>query len=153
MQESQPTFIIYFVCCSSAIYLSPNAIIIYFSIFYSVNKIDTRKLQSKEFGLITACCSNLATFPGISTAQAVAADDWEEKQPRGTPGSIYPPDQRTFQQDIKDDASTSGSQSAKTLGKRKISESNGEPGTSICVFLLPYLTWNTLKAKRIPCPC
>jgi len=65
---------------------------------------------------------------GISTAQAAAADDWEEKQQRAIPESFYPPDQRTFQQDIEDDASTSGSQSAKKLGKRKISESNAEHG-------------------------
>ena len=134
MQESQPTFIFYYVCCSSVIYLLPNAMIISFSIFYSLNKIDTRKLQSKEFGLMTACCSNLATFLGISTAQAVAADDWEEKQPRAISESFYPPDQRTFQQDIEDDASTSGSQSAKTLGKRKISESIAEHGTRILYF-------------------
>ena len=114
--------------------------IISFSIFYSLNKIDTQKLQSKEFGLLTACCSNLATFPGTSTAQAAAAADWEEKQPRATPESFYPPDQRTFQQDSEDDASTSGSQSAKKLGKRKISESNAEHGTRICAFLLLFCT-------------
>ncbi|XP_015754293.1 PREDICTED: D-inositol 3-phosphate glycosyltransferase-like [Acropora digitifera] len=77
---------------------------------------------------------------GISTAQAVAGDDWEEKQPRATPESFYPPDQRTFQQDIEDDASTSGSQSAKKLGKRKFSESNAEHGTRICAFLLLFCT-------------
>ena len=91
--------------------------------FYSLNKIDTQKLQSEEFSLMTACW-NLATSPGISTAQAVAADDWEEKQPRAIPESFHPPDQRTFHQDIEYDASTSGTQSAKKLGKRKISESN-----------------------------
>ena len=89
---------------------------------------------------MTACCSNLATFPGISTAQAVAADDWEEKQSRAIPESFYPPDQRTVRQDIEDDASTSGSQSAKKLGKRKISESNAEHGTRICAFHLLFCT-------------
>ena len=110
--------------------------------FYSFNKIDTQKLQSKEFSLITACCFNLATSPGISTAQAVAGDDWEEKQPRAIPESLnfHPPDQRTFQQNIEDDASASGSQSAKKLDKRKISESNAEHGTRICAFLLLFCT-------------
>ena len=102
--------------------------------FYYLNKIDTQKLQSEEFSLMTACCSNLATSPGISTAQAVGADDWEEKQPRAIPESFHPPDQGTFQQDIEYDASTSGSQSAKKLDKRKISESNAEHGTRICSF-------------------
>ena len=104
--------------------------------FYSLNKIYTQKLQSEEFSLMTsACCS-----PGISTAQPVAADDWEEKQPRAISESFYPPDQRTFQQGIEDDASTSGSQSAKKLGKRKMSESNTEHGTRICAFLLLFCT-------------
>ena len=78
-------------------------------------------------------CSNLATFPETSTAQAVAGDDWEEKQPRAIPESFFPPDQRTFQPDMEDGANTSGSQNAKKFGKRKISESNAEHGT--CMYM------------------
>ena len=80
----------------------------------------------------------MATFPGTSTAQAVGGDHWEEKQPRAIPESFFPPDQRTFQQDMEDGANTSGSQNAKKLGKRKISESNAKHGTcmymSICFY-------------------
>ena len=129
----------HFVSCSSAIHLLPNTMIISF-LFLFYSKIDNQKLQSEEFVLMTACCSNLATFPGISSAQAAAADDWEEKQPMAIPESFSPPDQRTVQQDIKDDASTSGNQSAKKLGKRKISESNAEHGTRICAFLILFCT-------------
>ena len=76
----------------------------------------------------------MATFPGTSTAQAVAGDDWEEKQLRPIPESFFPPHQRTFQQDMEHGANTSGSQNAKkTLGKRKISESNAEHGT--CMYV------------------
>ena len=97
---------------------------------------------------MTTCCSNLATFPGTSTAQAVAGDDWEEKQPRATPESFYPPDQRTFQQDIEDDASTSGSQSAKKLGKRKISESNAEHGTCMYMSICFYCSVPNMKCTE-----
>ena len=99
---------------------------------------------------MTACCFNLASFTGISTAQAVTADDWKEKQPRATPGSFYPPVQRTFQQDVEDDASTSRSQSAKRLGKRKISESNAEHGTRIYVhfFYCSVLNMECIEGKK-----
>ena len=91
--------------------------------------------KSEEFNAMTACRSNLATFPGTSTAQAVAADDWVEKQPKAIPESFYLPDQRAFQQDMEDGASTSWSQNSKKLGKSRISESNAEHGTHIYVHL------------------
>ena len=89
---------------------------------------------------MTACLTNLATFPGTSTAQAIAADDWEEKQPKAIPESFYLPGQRTFQHDMGNGASNSWSQNAKKLGKRRISESNAEHGTHIHAFLLVFCT-------------
>ena len=81
----------------------------------------------------------------MSTAQAVAADDWVEKQQRAIPESFCPPDQRTFQQHMKEGSSTSGSQNAKKLGKRRISESSAKHGTCMytCIsFTVLNLTWN-----------
>ena len=119
--------------------------IFFYLLFFKHN---TQKLQSEEFSLMTACCSNLASFTGISTAQAVTADDWEGKQPRAISESFYPPDQRTLQQGIEDDASTSGSQIEKKLGKRKISESNAEHGTRICAFLLLFCTQHGMHWRQ-----
>ena len=89
---------------------------------------------------MTACHSNLATFSGTSTAQAIAADDWEEKQPRVIRESVYTPDQRTFQQHMEEGASTSASQNSKKLRESRISELNAELGTCICAFLLLFCT-------------
>ena len=76
----------------------------------------------------------MSTFPGTSTAQAVAADDWVENQQSAILQSFCLPDQRTFQQHMEEGAITSGSQNAKKLGKRKISESNAEDGTCTVPF-------------------
>ena len=89
--------------------------------------------------------TNLSTFPGTSTAGAVATDDWVEKQQSATLQSFCSPDQRTFQQHMEEGAITSGSQNAKKLGKRKISKSNAEHGTHMymCIsFTVLYLKWN-----------
>ena len=93
----------------------------------------------------------MSTFPGTSTARAVAADDWVENQQSAILQSFCSPDQRTFHQHMEEGAITSGSQNAKKSGKRKISESNAEHGTCVymCISLtFPYLTWNALKAKK-----
>ncbi|XP_067020801.1 uncharacterized protein [Acropora muricata] len=66
---------------------------------------------------------------GTSTARAVAADDWVEKQQSAILQSFCSPDQRTYQQHMEEGANTSGSQNSKKLGQRKISESNAEHGT------------------------
>ena len=78
---------------------------------------------------MTACLTNLSTFPGTSTAGAVAPGDWLQKQQRAIPESFCPPDQRTFKQDMEDGANTSESQNAKKVGERRISESSAEYGT------------------------
>ena len=109
------------------------------SIFLSLNKSNTDKLQSEESCATTVCLTNLSTFPGTSTAGAVA------KQQSAILQSLCSPDQRTFQQHIEEGAITSGSQSAKKLGKRKISKSNAEHGTRMymCIsFTVLYLEWN-----------
>ncbi|XP_015754287.1 PREDICTED: uncharacterized protein LOC107333936 isoform X2 [Acropora digitifera] len=66
---------------------------------------------------------------GASTARAFAADDWFEKQQSAILQSFRLPDQRTFPRHMEEGAIISGSQNAKKLGKRKISESNAEHGT------------------------
>ena len=99
------------------------------SIFFYSNKSNTQKLQSEESCAITACLTNLATFPGTSSALAAAADDWVGKRQRAIPESFCSPDQRTFQQHVEEGTSTLRSQSAKKLGKRRISESSAEYGT------------------------
>ena len=65
----------------------------------------------------------------IDTTRAVAADDWVQKQQRAIPESFCPTDQRTFQQHVEEGANTLGSQSAKKLRERRISESSAEYGT------------------------
>ena len=57
---------------------------------------------------------------------------------------------------MEEGAVTSGSQNAKKLGKRKISESNAEHGT--CMYMCISLTFPHLinmectEGKKIPCP-
>ena len=75
----------------------------------------------------------MSTFPGTSTAQAVAPDDWVKNQQSAILQSFCLPDQRTFQQHMEEGAITSGSQNAKKLDKMKISESNAEHGT--CMYM------------------
>ena len=69
----------------------------------------------------------MSTFPGTSTAQAVAADDWVENQQSAILQSFCLPDQRTFQQHME--------------------EAYAEHGTRMymCISLtFPHLTWNAL---------
>ena len=68
----------------------------------------------------------MSTFPGTSTTRAVAADDSVENQQ----SAIL----QSFQQHMEEGAITSGSQNAKKLGKKKISESNAEDGTCTVPF-------------------
>ena len=79
----------------------------------------------------------MSTFPGTSTAQAVAADDWVENQQSEILQSFCSPDQGTFQQRVEEGAITSGSQNAKKFSRRKISESYAEHGTCkyMCISL------------------
>ena len=107
-------------------------------IFLSLSKNDTEKLQSEESCATTVCLTNLSTFPGTSTAQAVAPDEWVEKQESAILQSFCAPDQRTFQQHMEEGANISGSQNAKKLGKRKISESNAEHVTCMYLCILFY---------------
>ena len=87
---------------------------------------------------MTVCLTNFPTFPGTSTARAVAADDWVEKQQSAILQSFCSPDQRTYQQHMEEGANTSGSQNSKKLGQRKISESNAEHGTCMYMCILFY---------------
>ena len=128
------------------------------SIFLSLNKSNTDKLQSEESCATNVCLTNLSTFPGASTARAVAADDWVENQQSAILQTFFSPDQRTFPWHMEEGAIISGSQNAKKLGKRKISKSNAEHGTCMYIqyalsFTVCRLTWNAQKAKKIPCPC
>ena len=108
-------------------------------------------MWSEESCATAICLTSLSTFPGASTAQAVAADDWVEKQQSAILQTFCSPDQRTFPRHMEEGAIISGSQ-------RKISESNAEHGTCMYIqyalsFTVRQLTWNAQKAKKLPCPC
>ena len=81
----------------------------------------------------------MSTFPGTCTARAVSADDWIENQQSAILQSFCSPDQRTVQQHMEEGAITSGSQNARKLGKRKISESDAEHGT--CMYMCISLSF------------
>ena len=121
------------------------------SIFLSLNIKATLTSCSQK----NVCLTNFSTFPGTSTALAVAPDDWFEKQQSAIIQSICSPDQRTFQQHMEEGANTSGSQNAKKLGKRNISESNAEHGTCMYMCIFFYcsgINVECTEGKKNPCP-
>ena len=143
---------------SSAQHLLPDTMmsckIVYFPFF--------KQKQHSKVTITNILCNDclcyyyyLSTFSGTSTAQAVEAVDWVENQQRAILGSLCLPNQKTFQQHMEEGASASGSQNAKKLGKRRISESNDEHGTCMytCIsFPVLHLT-ECIQGKKIPCPC
>ncbi|XP_015765571.1 PREDICTED: uncharacterized protein LOC107344438 [Acropora digitifera] len=81
------------------------------------------------------CRKVLVECSGTSAAQPILPEDSMNQGPLAIP--VSPPDPTTVQQQFKEQASTSDSKNPKKLGKRGISETTAEHGTSAAQPIVP----------------
>ena len=91
----------------------------------------------------------MATFPGTSATQAVAAEDSITRQSPVILQGTCQPDQ-TVQHQFKEGVTTLGNKDPKKLGKRRILESSAEHGTLYCIFSGTILCMECMDQKMIP---
>ena len=97
---------------------------------------------------MTACLI-LATFLGMSAAQATPAEDSIKQHSLAISQAVCQSDPTTVQQQFKESVTTLGSKSPKKLGKRGISESTVEHGTQHCIVSGTILLMECMEEKLI----
>ncbi|XP_074622706.1 uncharacterized protein LOC141880983 isoform X1 [Acropora palmata] len=83
------------------------------------------------------CRKVLLECSGTSASQPIAPEDSMNQGPLAIPQAVSPPDQTTVQQQFKEQTSTSDTKNPKKLGKKGISETTAEHGTSAAQPRLP----------------
>ena len=131
------------------LFILPNTMIScnLLTIFLSLDKSNTEKLQAEESCAMTVCRFVLLIRPLFQAPLLLGLLQQVTGLKISRVQSFCSPDQRTFQQHMEEGAITSGSKNAKKSGKKKLSESNAEHGTRMymCISLtFPHLTWNAL---------
>ncbi|XP_015777362.1 PREDICTED: uncharacterized protein LOC107355329 isoform X6 [Acropora digitifera] len=83
------------------------------------------------------CRKVLLECSGTSASQPIAPEDSMNEGPLAIPQAVSPPDQTTVQQQFKEQTSTSDTKNPKKLGKKRISETTAEHGTSAAQPIVP----------------